>query len=185
MTIEITYDDAFGERLEIQSDYYDGWQVTLTEKGAVELRTSRQNETFGDEWHNRAWSLLGVPGRAADLSQVREWIEDREEDLQKVIRGYTCTWDGSNHKGCLDDSATSALFDVQMGLEEFCRDPTVTPCYWYPGMFFDAEPPEPGRRNAETLVADALEEGHYLDADEVEQYLTELAVEEADLLEDT
>jgi len=180
--MDIIFDSLFDEQLDRLGDYYSGWQVCLhpeEEPPRVSLETYRQGETSGEIWNGRVRVLMTIPKPIAKAGAIKTWFQEREDRLRTVLEGYEPLWDGSNWRGKLSKQAAEALESLYRESEEGFHYPEDLPTYWDAGDWF-LDAPDPDKRDVELLVEKALDDGVYLDPDDVQRYLDDLDEDEDD-----
>jgi len=172
--MDIIYDSLFDEQLDKLGDYYSGWQAILhpeEEPPRISLETYRQGEISGEIWNGRALVLVTIPSPIAKADPIKEWLLEREDQIQAVLEGYEPHWDGNNWKGRLSEKADEALESLVRSSEEGFRYPDDLPTYWDAYDWFVDIPED---RNAELLVEQALEDDVHLDLEDVQTYLDDI-----------
>ncbi|UXY13852.1 hypothetical protein N8I74_11015 [Chitiniphilus purpureus] len=73
-------------------------------------------------YHNRAYRVR-IPADVRGTA-IAEFLEDTDTQalISSIIAGYSCDWDGSNHRGSLNDDAESALAELEQAAERLQWD---------------------------------------------------------------
>jgi len=108
--------------------------VEMDEDGEVSADYSADSGgTPSHVWHNRTlrWAVPSeVNGKTlADLLQG----DEVRGLLERIHAGHSVDWDGSNHRGTLDDAAQDASYDLERRLERLAEDPTDLDQVWSVG----------------------------------------------------
>lgn len=77
------------------------------------------NGVPGYVWHNRA-IRFGIPALTADAAN--DLMQDISDRCQKILDGYNCVWDGSNHVGTYTDAAQEIIDALHHELNDFYTD---------------------------------------------------------------
>lgn len=75
----------------------------------------RTNSTPSGIWHGRLF-VVSIPDWPLEPS-MREWIEGYADNINNIIEGYSCEWNGSNHVGRLTHDARRELEYLKDGAE--------------------------------------------------------------------
>ncbi|MBD3262531.1 MAG: hypothetical protein GF334_12835 [Candidatus Altiarchaeales archaeon] len=185
---DIIWDPDFDTKLHKLGDYFHGWQVNLYPEGGIDddddptimLEPFRQGETTHSLWHKLGLTLWSQPNNLVFGRKLKEFLEERVEDLEEIINGFETVWNGNNHVGRLTEDAEDALQDIQMTMEDkFSRYAYSLPQYWDVWDWFSQGEPDPEHRDVDTLLQEAEDNDIYLDREELESYLEQLELEEA------
>jgi hypothetical protein len=185
--MDIIYNDTFTQTpLDKLSAYYDGWQITLRptdEEAKIELAPFRRGETSFAIGEGKELVLASILADVADPTPLLNYLKECEEALKAIVEGHEFEWNvqKSKYMGTLTEEAREAYEDLYASLEIRFRPASDSlSVYWDAWDWFDPAPPEKGDRDAAFLVADALQEGVYLDLQEVQDYLEQLTEDETE-----
>lgn len=117
----IKYDNLY-ERYPTQYNHQSAYlEIDLT-GDVVEVRFGI-NPDVGSSipsrvWHGRAMRYEVSP--CLNRRGQEEIYSDPEviRLIGAIVAGYDCSWDGSNHQGCLNEDAQSASYDLSLVLQD-------------------------------------------------------------------
>jgi hypothetical protein len=161
------------------------------EEGEIEVYTFGciGSGTPGAAYHQRHLGLGSVP-RETVASELQTWLKGNEETLTKIASHYRGTaWNGSNHVGQwsgLNGHHDGELDELLMEFERKLSDASTyneIACYWQAGDWYtnsmpDARKLATSERDLAEVAAEevvqAQRDGVWLDADDVEEFLSGL-----------
>jgi hypothetical protein len=182
MSTSITIDPAVAEHdyNRASADHDRGsWQhaVVLADDGRVYVDTIYGGGMPMAVWHGRHQALCRVPDGTADVSPLLEYLSTprTRARLAEILKCLTVEWDGSNHRGRLDEHGVDLLVWLCDDLQGVCDR---LPCYWTAADYLlDSDPLDAVHLSRDPdgvarLVSDALVyDDVYLDADDAAKYL--------------
>ena len=72
--------------------------------------------TPANVWHGRTF-VIRVYGYPVE-DEIREWLEDHEEEITAICQGHTVEWNGQNMVGVLTDEARIILERLESELDQ-------------------------------------------------------------------